>query len=162
MKKNYEMYGDAVGFDMTFSFFRNKPFEIIGSEPTTFKEYQLGFFTGVNNYNKVVIFACVITCKIKKDDIASIIMDFIQHMGGKEPKTIITDQDSTIIAAINDLNRYNDDLNIHHMYDSWHFLRSLKLKGDKQTRAHRAIFDYMTAGDDAELRIADLFLRENQ
>ena len=66
MKKNYEMYGDAVGFDMTFSFFREKPFEIIGSEPTTFKEYQIGFFTGVNNYNKVVIFACVITCKVKK------------------------------------------------------------------------------------------------
>ena len=161
MKESYDKFGDTVGFDMTFSLFKEKPFEILGGETTTFKDYQLGFFTGVNNYNKVIIFACVISCKVRKDDIMPILMDFIQHMDGVEPKTFITDQDSAFIGAINELNMCNR-MNIQHMYDSWHFLRSLKLKGDNKSKACRAIFKYMMAGDDTELRIAEAYLRENQ
>lgn len=147
MKKNYEMFGDAIGFDMTFSLFSDKPFEIIGSEKINFKDYQLGFFTGVNNYNKVVIFACVIACKTKKEDIQEIIEDFIMLMGGKEPKTLITDQDSATIAAIGEMEKVNE-IKINHLYDSWHFIRSLKLKGDNKKEAHQAIFRLMSADDD--------------
>lgn len=104
MKENYAKYGEAVGFDMTFSLFKEKPTEIIHGQIKTYKEYQLGFFTGVNNYNKIVIFACVISCKVKKEDIMCMFMDFIHHMGGIAPKTVLTDQDSATIAAINELN----------------------------------------------------------
>ena len=80
-------------------------------------------------------------------------------MGGIAPKTVLTDQDSATIAAINDLNKYNDHMNIKHMYDSWHFLKSLKLKGENKSKAHRAIFKFMTAEDDTEIRMAEKYLR---
>ena len=85
-------------------------------------------------------------------------MDFIHHMGGTAPKTVLTDQDSATIAAIIDLNKYNG-MNIKHMYDSWHFLKSLKLKGENKSKAHRAIFKFMTAEDDTEIRMAEKYLR---
>ena len=80
-------------------------------------------------------------------------------MGGIAPKTVLTDQDSATIAAIIDLNKYNDHMNIKHMYDSWHFLKSLKLKGANKSKAHRAIFKFMTAEDDTEIRMAEKYLR---
>ena len=160
MRENYKMYGDVVGFDMTFSLLRDKPIEIFGPKTKVLKEFQLGFFTGVNNYNKVVIFACVVSCKTTKNDILEILEDFIQHMKGKEPMTLITDQDSATIAAISEMDIINE-IKINHLYDSWHFLRSLKLKGDGKSDAHKAIFRLMTAEDDTEYRIADKYLKDN-
>lgn len=77
MKKNFESYGKSIAFDLTFSLFKEKPVEYFDDgEATQFKEYYLGFFTGINNYNKVIIFACVITCKTKKEDVQVMFLDF--------------------------------------------------------------------------------------
>ena len=126
--------------------FKEKPVEYIDGQRKELKEYLLGFFTGLNNYNKVVIFACVITSKDKKEDQRDIFKAFFHHMGG-QPETLVTDQDTATIACIKDMiMRDETEMDI---YDSWHYLKSLKLKGYYRYKAHQAIFAMLNADDEA-------------
>lgn len=100
MKRNYEQFGRSVSFDLTFSLFKEKA---VNEEEGKLKDYLLGFFAGLNNHNKTVIFGFVITCRTKSSDMSIIFNDFIDHMGGREPDTIVTDQDTATIASLKDL-----------------------------------------------------------
>ena len=85
MKKNYEQFGKSVSFDLTFSLFKEKPVqqEIINEERGKMpKEYLLGFFAGLNNLNKTIIFGLVITCATKMADQSQIFNEFVDHMEG--------------------------------------------------------------------------------
>ena len=68
-------------------------------------------------------------------------------MGG-QPETLVTDQDTATIACIKDM-RMKDETEMDHMYDSWHYLKSLKLKGYYRKKAHQAIFAMLNADDEA-------------
>jgi hypothetical protein len=49
---------------------------------------------------------------------------FFNMMGG-EPDTLITDQEKTMIATIQDMKNEGETM-LSHMHDSWHFMKSLK------------------------------------
>ena len=82
MKRNFERFGKCTSFDLTFSLINEKPIEIKEEEVNIRKEYLLGFFAGVNNHGKIVIFACVITSGGKKEDMMLIFRTFFDHMRG--------------------------------------------------------------------------------
>ena len=82
MKRNFERFGKCTSFDLTFSLINEKPIEIKEEEVNIRKEYLLGFFAGVNNHGKIVIFACVITSGGKKEDMMVIFSIFFDHMRG--------------------------------------------------------------------------------
>lgn len=44
----------------------------------------------------------------------------------KDPETFITDQDRTIISCLKEM-RENMTIRSNHVFDLWHFLRSLKI-----------------------------------
>ncbi|KAM0921860.1 hypothetical protein ACQ4PT_006561 [Festuca glaucescens] len=83
---NYKLFGDYVSFDTTFS--TNK--------------YGLPFvpIVGVNNHGSTVLFAVALLKDQKIDTFIWVLETFVQAMGGKEPKTIITDQDKAMKKAI--------------------------------------------------------------
>ena len=83
---NYKLFGDYISFDTTFS--TNK--------------YGLPFvpIVGVNNHGSTVLFAVALLKDQKIDTFIWVLETFVQAMGGKEPKTIITDQDKAMKRAI--------------------------------------------------------------
>ncbi|KAK1650293.1 hypothetical protein QYE76_068098 [Lolium multiflorum] len=83
---NYKLFGDYISFDTTFS--TNK--------------YGLPFvpIVGVNNHGSTVLFAVALLKDQKTDTFIWVLETFVQAMGGKEPKTIITDQDKAMKKAI--------------------------------------------------------------
>ncbi|XP_071683412.1 protein FAR1-RELATED SEQUENCE 5-like [Lolium perenne] len=83
---NYKLFGDYISFDTTFS--TNK--------------YGLPFvpIVGVNNHGSTVLFAVALLKDQTTDTFIWVLETFVQAMGGKEPKTIITDQDKAMKKAI--------------------------------------------------------------
>ncbi|KAK1556105.1 hypothetical protein QYE76_071937, partial [Lolium multiflorum] len=55
---------------------------------------------GVNNHGSTVLFAVALLKDQKTDTFIWVLETFVQAMGGKEPKTIITDQDKAMKKAI--------------------------------------------------------------
>ena len=86
---NYKLFGEYISFDTTFS--TNK--------------YNLPFvpIVGVNNHGSTVLFAVAL---LKDETISSfkwVLKTFVEAMGGKEPQTIITDQDKAMKRAIQEI-----------------------------------------------------------
>jgi hypothetical protein len=83
---NYKLFGDYISFDTTFS--TNK--------------YGLPFvpIVGVNNHGSTVLFAVALLKDQTTETFIWVLETFVQAMGGKEPKTIITDQDKAMKKAI--------------------------------------------------------------
>jgi hypothetical protein len=52
----YKLYGKSIGFDITYNLIREK----FKTNTGEVKKYGLGLFTGINNFNKIIIFALVI------------------------------------------------------------------------------------------------------
>jgi hypothetical protein len=84
--KYYAEYGDCVSFDTTYM--TNK--------------YNLPFapFVGVTGHGHTCLFGCAFICDQTIDTFKWIFQAFTESMGGKHPATIITDQDSAMKAAI--------------------------------------------------------------
>ena len=59
MKKNYEIYGDAITFDMTYRMLKKKnPFG---------NYYGVGYFFGQDTNNRLVLFAICLLAKDEKN-----------------------------------------------------------------------------------------------
>jgi hypothetical protein len=84
--KYYAEYGDCVSFETTYM--TNK--------------YNLPFapFVGVTGHGHSCLFGCAFICDQTIDTFKWIFQAFTESMGGKHPATIITDQDSAMKAAI--------------------------------------------------------------
>jgi hypothetical protein len=84
--KYYAEYGDCVSFDTTYM--TNK--------------YNLPFapFVGVTGHGHTCFFACAFICDETIETFKWVFEAFIERMGGKHAMTIITDQDATMKAAI--------------------------------------------------------------
>ena len=84
--KYYADYGDCVSFDTTYM--TNK--------------YNLPFapFVGVTGHGHTCLFACVVICDKTIETFKWVFEAFIEGMGGKHLVTIITNQDATMKAAI--------------------------------------------------------------
>ena len=88
--------------------------------------YLIGFFAGINNLGNTVIFGAAITSSAKKGDYEILLNSFITLMG-RSPETIVSDQDTALIACLEDWNS-TERKKIKHLFDSWHYLKSLKVK----------------------------------
>jgi hypothetical protein len=82
----YDICGDCVSFDTTF--LTNK--------------YNLPFapFVGVSPHGKTYLFACAFIVNETSESFQWCFREFKAAMGGKPPKTIITDQDKGMASAI--------------------------------------------------------------
>ncbi|WVZ50147.1 hypothetical protein U9M48_001433 [Paspalum notatum var. saurae] len=82
----YEQYGDCVSFDTTYM--TNK--------------YNLPFapFVGVTGHGHTCMFACAFLSDETSKTVQWIFETFLEAMGGKHPRTIITDQDKAMRSAI--------------------------------------------------------------
>ncbi|CAM0883783.1 unnamed protein product [Alopecurus aequalis] len=83
---NYKLFREYISFDTTFS--TNK--------------YNLPFvpIVGVNNHGSTVLFAVALLTDEKIGSFKWLLQTFLDAMGGKAPKTIITDQDKAMKRAI--------------------------------------------------------------
>lgn len=108
-RKAYSYFGDVVWFDTSFN--TNK--------------YGLYFamFSGVNHHGQTVIFGCGFIRDQTTDSFLWLMDKWLEGMSGQHPKTIITDQDSAIAAAISLLFP-----NTYHLFCIWHVLRMLSKK----------------------------------
>jgi hypothetical protein len=85
-RRMYELYGDCISFDTTFKTNRyNMPFAP---------------FVGVTGHGDNCLFGCAILQNESAETFEWLFLTFLKCMGGKSPKTIITDQDAAMARAI--------------------------------------------------------------
>ena len=84
--KYYEEYGDCVSFDTTYM--TNK--------------YRLPFapFVGITGHAQTCLFGCAFLHDETAETFKWVFETFLESMGGKHPRSIITDQDKAMKAAI--------------------------------------------------------------
>ncbi|KAE8814032.1 hypothetical protein D1007_08670 [Hordeum vulgare] len=106
-KMNYGLYGGFVSFDTTFS--------------TNIYGLPFAPIIGVDNHGSSVLFGIVL---LKDEMIGSfkwLLSTFVEAMGGREPKFIITDQDKAMKAAIEQALP-----NTRHRFCLWHIRKNMK------------------------------------
>ena len=86
MINDYGYFGDVITFDTTYK---------------TNKGYRpLGVFVGLNNHRQTVIFGGTLLYDETIPSFKWLFETFLKAMGGKKPKTILTDQDAAMANAI--------------------------------------------------------------
>ena len=106
-KMNYDLYGDFVSFDTTFS--------------TNIYGLPFAPIIGVDNHGSTVLFGVGLLKDEKIGSFKWLLSTFVEAMGGKEPKYIITDQDQAMKTAIKEaLPR------TRHRFCWWHIRKNLK------------------------------------
>ncbi|XP_020175361.1 protein FAR1-RELATED SEQUENCE 5 isoform X1 [Aegilops tauschii subsp. strangulata] len=85
-RKMYDLYGDSLCFDTTYK--TNK--------------YNLPFapFVGVSGHGQNFLFACAIIQDETINTFIWLFQTFLECMGGKQPRTVITDQDTSMKEAV--------------------------------------------------------------
>ncbi|KAE8781903.1 Protein FAR1-RELATED SEQUENCE 5 [Hordeum vulgare] len=121
-KMNYGLYGDFVSFDTTFSM----------------NIYSLPFapIIGVDNHGPSFLFGIGL---LKDETIGSfkwLLSTFVEAMGGKEPKFIITDQDKAMKAAIEQALP-----STRHMFCLLHIRKNMKEKNAIVFAQHPGMLD---------------------
>ncbi|XP_059658493.1 protein FAR1-RELATED SEQUENCE 5-like [Cornus florida] len=83
---DYSQFGDVISFDTTYKVVHdNRPFAI---------------FLGMNHHRETVMFGAALMYDETADSFVWLFETFLKVMGGKMPKTIITDQDAAIAKAL--------------------------------------------------------------
>ncbi|CAL5021319.1 unnamed protein product [Urochloa decumbens] len=104
---DYANFGDAVTFDTTYR--------------TNLYSLPFGLFVGINNHFQSVILGGVLLTTEKTADFEWAFKEFIDIMGGKAPKTILTDQCAAMAAAIKTTLK-----DTRHRWCRWHMLKDAK------------------------------------
>ena len=145
MRSFYKKYGRLVSFDLTFNLFKETPLEFDDKdEPVSKRSYQIGFFAGQNSHCNTIIFAVAITSSTKKADYQILIDTFVNLMGSP-PETLVSDQDVALISCLETM-KNEGKYSISHLYDSWHYLKSLKFtKKYRASDAKREVFHLINA-----------------
>ncbi|XP_010246488.1 PREDICTED: protein FAR1-RELATED SEQUENCE 5-like [Nelumbo nucifera] len=86
MVADYNYFGDVVCFDTTFR---------INDD-----EQLFATFIGVNHHKKIVIFGAALLYDESIESFTWVFQSFLKAMSGKQPKTILIGQDSTMENAI--------------------------------------------------------------
>ena len=118
-RMDYDLYGDFISFDTTFSTNRyNMPFAPI---------------VGINGHGKNVIFGCALIENQTAETFEWVFRTFVETMSGKKPKIIMTDQDAAMKKAIAN---YMPD--VIHRLCIWHIMKNLHEKcGCFMSQKHR-------------------------
>lgn len=94
MKQNFHKFGNWVGFDFTFN--------LIQENHNNGKNWKTGCFMGISNSRKMVPFALVLSTSETEERFYQIFKSFFDIMK-KEPAVIISDEDTSLIAAVRNL-----------------------------------------------------------
>ncbi|XP_042514590.1 protein FAR1-RELATED SEQUENCE 5-like [Macadamia integrifolia] len=101
VRSAYEVFGDVVVFDTIYKTNRYK--------------WPFGLFTGVNNNAQSVLFGCGLVANETKESFEWLFKAWMNAMGDKAPKAIITDECTGIIPAVGGV--FPKTL---HRFCSWH------------------------------------------
>jgi hypothetical protein len=120
----YDICGDCVSFDTTF--LTNK--------------YNLPFapFVGVSPHGKTYLFACAFIINETADSFEWCFREFKKAMGGKCPKSIITDQDRGMASAIPTIFR-----DATHRCCLFHVKKNIDDKGGPVFQANEGLYEEM-------------------
>ncbi|CAA0806737.1 Protein FAR1-RELATED SEQUENCE 5 [Striga hermonthica] len=86
MRKDYEVFGDLVVFDTTHR--------------TVKYNLACAPFTGMNHHKRNIMFGVGFLIHEDKDSFLWLLNEFLKSKGGKQPATIMTDEDAAMAAAI--------------------------------------------------------------
>ncbi|XP_059623113.1 protein FAR-RED IMPAIRED RESPONSE 1-like [Cornus florida] len=87
---DYGHFGDVISFDTTYKVVHiNRPFAI---------------FLGMNHHQETIVFGAALMYYKTADSFVWLFEMFLKAVGGKTPKTIITDQDATMAKALKQKN----------------------------------------------------------
>lgn len=103
MASNY--FGDVVYFDTLYKVNRY--------------EMTFALFTGVNHHQQSTLFGCALLLDETEPSFVWLFKTWLEAMCGRQPHSIITDQDVTIGAAIAQVFPRS-----HHIFNKWHILNS--------------------------------------
>lgn len=108
-KLAYQHFGDAVTFDTTYK--KNK--------------YMMPFvtFSGVNHHLQPVLFGCALLMEDTESSFVWLFETWLTAMSGKEPCSLVTDQNRAMKAAIGKIFP-----NTCHRFCKWHILSRTKQK----------------------------------
>ncbi|KAK9715618.1 hypothetical protein RND81_06G177400 [Saponaria officinalis] len=114
-KSVYLAFGDGVSFDLTYGI----------------NKYCMVFtpFTGIDNHKKSVTFASALLSNEDEESFVWVFQKFMDAMGGKEPKLLITDQDPAIRNAVPAIFK-----TARHRFCMWHIMNRVTEKIDIITR----------------------------
>ncbi|KAJ1697951.1 hypothetical protein LUZ63_006463 [Rhynchospora breviuscula] len=128
----YEFFGNVVTFDATYIVNR---FDL-----------PVAPIVGVNHHGQSIIFGCAMMTHEDTDSYKWIISNWLDCMGGKAPKTIITDQSAAMKKAIAET--LSDT---HHRHCIWHILDKLDARiGNKEEAGEdirRVIYESKTEAE---------------
>ncbi|XP_042483646.1 protein FAR1-RELATED SEQUENCE 5-like [Macadamia integrifolia] len=85
-KSDYEIFSDVVVFDTTYNKNRYR--------------WPFGAFIGVNHHAQSILFGCGLVADETKESLEWLFKAWLNAMGDKAPKAIITDECSGIISAV--------------------------------------------------------------
>ncbi|RYR78569.1 hypothetical protein Ahy_A01g003396 [Arachis hypogaea] len=102
---DYKLFGDVLAFDATYG--RNK--------------YNLPVivFSGVNHHNQTCVFGAAMVSSETQASYVWVLSKFLECMGGKAPKAVITDGDKSMRFAIQEVFP-----EAHHRLCAWHLLKN--------------------------------------
>jgi hypothetical protein len=116
MKRNFEKYGNWVGFDFTFN--------LVQENHANGKNWKVGCLMGISSSKKMVPFGLVLSTEETEERFYSIFKSFFDIMK-KEAPVIISDEDHALAAALKNLKRDGEFHGVH-LLDCYHILRNLK------------------------------------
>ena len=96
MRHNYRFYRDVVFMDVTYK--------------TNFHSLALIVFSGVNNEGKNVVLGYALLKRETIDAYKWLLSNLVRFNQGLEPKIIITDMDSSMCGAIEDVMKSSSHL----------------------------------------------------
>ena len=104
---DYKLFGEIICFDTTYSTNKyNMPFAPI---------------IGINGHGKTIVFGWALLKNQQTDTFVWLFESFVEIMGGKKPKLILTDQDKAMENAIQLV-----FLDAFHRFCIWHIMKNLK------------------------------------
>lgn len=102
----YSCFSDVVAFDTTYQV----------------NQYKMPFapFTGVNHHKQSVLFGCALLADETESTFIWLFTSWLEAMSGRQPGLIITDYDSTISRAVQQVFPHSS-----HRYCKWHIMSKM-------------------------------------
>ena len=116
MIKNYQKYGDMVSFDITYNLLKN--FSTEG------RRFRVGVFCVYDSNIRILFAGLAIICRETIVELYRVFELFLR-IHGKPPQSFITDEQQSVISALEDLRQKEYWTGVH-LFDPWHALKDIR------------------------------------